>query len=49
MKRHLDNLQKFLDHRGLTMEEFTKLIVSFGVLFGVTCILVYGAIAALLV
>jgi hypothetical protein len=49
MKHYLNNLQKFLDQRGITMGEFVKLIISFGALLGITCILIYGAIAALLV
>jgi hypothetical protein len=46
MKHHLNNLQKFLDNRGITMVESIKLIVSFGTLLGVTIILIYGAISA---
>jgi len=48
MKRHLNNLKKFLDHRGLTVEEFIKIIISFSALLGVTIILIYGAISALM-
>mgnify|MGYP001465773122 FL=1 len=46
--RKLRELEDFLDRRGVTMTEFIRICLAASVLLGVTGILIYGAIGAML-
>ena len=46
--RKIRELENFLDRRGVTIAEFIRICLAASVLLGVTGILIYGAIGALL-
>lgn len=49
MKKRIQDFKKYLDSRGVPIEEFVKLVIVFGILLCATSVLVYGAICALLI
>ncbi len=44
----IKELKNFLERRGVSMAEFIRICLAASVLLGVTVILIYGAIGALL-